>query len=482
MANIPEKKKAELIGLRASAEGQGSNVGWDAKSGNVTVGDKQYTSQQLQSMGGQMVNDSWQLPQNAIQSMLGSGAKQTPQFNQQDQMKNMMQSNQQMGDAQFKQQKAQLDMMLESQITQLKMAYDQAITDGQISVRDAEAQFEEQKGAIEQQAYLDAERTGLYSQDMGIQNSQQAIGLMQGDQARNNSLINQNMTTRDKRVSDIKDRLNNVRKEKNLALVQAQAEHGYGILGAKADANKMVAQNAFGLMQDDYSANRGQQFAKDNMYLGDELQRGQMELGQEYAKDNMETQFQNALKSATHDSELAIKRMTMQQGFDLEKMSQSLKDDITKMAKQFGYSSALETQSSKNAISQIQAKYELEVKAEENAYAKKLERDLRGVKKGTKEYEVITKNNERDLQNIVLQKHVLAVSDANDIMLATDITTPVEKPKDLSTPDQWGNIGGLLNSVTGYNKKSSKYNAYQSAVERKKASLEDIKMYMPWMQ
>lgn len=385
--------------------------------------------------------------------------QQTPQ---QQQMNDLLKANQQMGEAQFEAQKAKLDSMLNSQISQLKMAYEQAIADGQISIRDAESQFQSQKQAIEKQAYLDKERTDLYTQDMGIQNSQQAVGLMQGDNARKAGLLNQNMTERDKRVNDVKDRLSAIRKQKDIDLARVQSEYDSGILGARADANKFVNQNSFGLMQDDYTANRNQSFAE----------------------KNLETQFQNSLKSATHESNLAIERMNVQQGLDLAKMKQSLADDIKKMSVQFGYSSALNAQEQKNRLATISAEYSTKVRAEEDAYKKQLARDLAGITPGTDEYRVITENNARNLKNKLSELHASTVYEATvtDIMTTAPAykpTAPIDYTKDalLGTYDPGANI---MNWLTGYGEKQSTYDAQSSAYQRKLDMLQSGEQYMPW--
>lgn len=418
---------------------------------------------------------SQSVPSQAIPQQIAQiPMQQASQFNQQAEMAQMMQMNQQMADAGFQQQKAQLDMMLESQIAQLKMAYDQAITDGQISVRDAEAEFQEQSKAIEQQAYQDAERMGLYTQDMGIQNSQQAVGLMQGDNARKNSMINQNMTTRDKRVNDIKDRLNSIKTQKNIELSKVQAEHGYGVLGARASANQQISQNAFGLMQDNYTANRDQNFAQQNMYTQQGFNQQNMATEQGYNRENMETQFQNSLKSATHDSNLAIDRMNIQQGFDLDKMSQMFKDDMAKMAKQFGYSSSLNAQEQANRIEMISKEYEAKVKAEEDTYERDLERNLRGVQPGTKEYELITGTAERELKQRINELHTNTVYEA----VSMDIfeNTPSSPPSmPTNHKDNWGDVGNLL---SGYEGKMNDYNAMMDAYNRRLQFMEDPYAFM----
>ncbi len=205
------------------------------------------------------------------------------------------------------------------------------------------------------------------------------------------------------------------------------------------------------------------------MEFGNQLDRGNMEIQQGYNQVNMQTQFQNALASATHDSTLAIDRMNVQHGFDLDKMTQSLQDDLTKMSKQFGYSSALNSQEQANRIAMISKEYEAKVKAEEDSYERDLERNLRGVQPGTKEYELITGTAERELKQRVNELHTNTVYEA----MSMDIfeNTPSSQP---STPtnykDSFGDVG---NWFSGYEGKMNDYNATIDAYNRRLQFMED---------
>ncbi len=60
-----------VYGLRDVASQYGVNVGYDAGSGNVTVGSKVYTPATLAAMGGFIDNGRWQLPASSINGILG---------------------------------------------------------------------------------------------------------------------------------------------------------------------------------------------------------------------------------------------------------------------------------------------------------------------------------------------------------------------------------------------------------------------------
>jgi hypothetical protein len=173
-------------------------------------------------------------------------------------------------DASMQSQEALLGQARDAQILEIQKALEDAVSEGKISVREAEEQFEANKVEIEKQAYQDNERTELTSQDRGIQNSAQMIGLMQGDNARKNSLINENMSTRDRRMADISDRLSNITNKSKLDTANANANYGYGIAGAQGQIDAQMAQNQFTMNMDDYKMDREQQFGLDSAGLANQ--------------------------------------------------------------------------------------------------------------------------------------------------------------------------------------------------------------------
>ena len=216
-------------------------------------------------------------------------------------MKRLLRQN---SDAQFATQESKLDSTLEQQIADLERSYQSAVADGEISVRDAERNFADNKQTIQQNAYQQSQSTNLEGESRGIQNSQQMIGLQQGDNQRTNSMINENMTKRDQRVSDVKDRIANIKNSKNLDVTSATAQHGYAVAGARGEADAQYAQNMFDVTQENFIAERN---------LGMDFQR----------MDKQQVQV--------------LEQMATQQGYDLAKMSKQEVIDLAKMAKQQGY-------------------------------------------------------------------------------------------------------------------------------------------------
>lgn len=267
-------------------------------------------------------------------------------FDHTAELANMEKYLQEASDGYLKQQQAALESNLTAQISELQAAYQQAVADGQISVRDAEAQFEEQVKQIQQQAYLDAERTALYGQEMGIQNSQQMVGLMQGDMARKQSLMQEGMSERDKRINDIKDRMNAIKSQKDISIARAQADYRSALLGAEGEAQRMYNEGMFGLMRDDYGARRDQSFTQENLRLQDELTRGQMRL-----------QHGFDLERDAKQSYLRIQEIDYSHGLDLQKMSVEFDYLMQQLAAQHGYSMQQINAQGANQLAAIKAQF-----------------------------------------------------------------------------------------------------------------------------
>jgi hypothetical protein len=73
MGGIPGTNPNAIVGLRAYAEGQGYNVGWDAATGNVTVGNKTLTPDTLRNQYGAILDASdgrWKIPQSQMAALL----------------------------------------------------------------------------------------------------------------------------------------------------------------------------------------------------------------------------------------------------------------------------------------------------------------------------------------------------------------------------------------------------------------------------
>jgi hypothetical protein len=160
----------------------------------------------------------------------------------------------------FDGQKAMLGASRDTQINQLKKAYDEAVRQGNLSITDANRQFEEQVEQINQNAYKDSQVTQLVSNRMGIQNSQQMVGLMAGDNARKNSLTRDSMSDRDYRVNQLKDRINSLGLKKDLDIQTANTMYDAGIQQARSQADMMYTDKWANIQHEDYTARRNYGF------------------------------------------------------------------------------------------------------------------------------------------------------------------------------------------------------------------------------
>jgi hypothetical protein len=282
---------------------------------------------------------------------------------------------------------------------------------------------------------------------MGIQNSQQQIGLMQTDQARNASLINKNTSERDRRINDIKDRISAITKQKDLDLANVQSEHDSGVIQAKAEADNNYASNMFGVAKDTYN-------------------------------------FNNSLKQMQEQSRLQIEQMNIQHGLDLDKMKVDLENSMALEAKKYGYQSALQSQAAKQQQQAAIAKATAEMQAEQKAYESARQRELAKYTPGTPEYQIKEGQLQDAYKDNIAKIHASTVYDATakSILNNPALSTPPSstKPVDYTTVtdskgySKYGSLlGGVMNLFTPNTGASAvkEYNnnaaAYQAALAKK---------------
>lgn len=407
---------------------------------------------------------------------------QQPQYNQEEQLLGIQNMLQQNSDAYLQAQTANFERQLSQQIAQLESVYAQAVAEGQMSVRDAEQAFESQKGEIQKMAYQQAEATKVYGSEMGLQHSQQMVGLQQGDNARENSIHNANISDRDKRIADVRDRISMLNTQKGIATTQAQNEYGYNVASAQAQASQMYNQSMSDLMsqnyftqmgmQHDYNlADKNQQYAKENMGI----QQG-------YTQDNMRLQDGFARTMAELQNNLDIKKMYVGRDINLEvmekEMATQLSNQLKIMGADYGYKSSLSAQDQRNAISRISAQASAQAKAAIDAAdeARKLEAQKLGLDINATHNEIYEKQKQEADAAIIRS----AATDAYGKYIAEttfnnpDINLNPSKPRDYTQNSDMGAsrpvAGGLMNLLTGFTKDNARYNDEEA---RKKTAIDN---------
>lgn len=212
------------------------------------------------------------------------------------------------GEGYVRSQTGMLESNLNAQLAELEAMLAEAVSQGEISVRDAEAQFEEGKKALEQQNYQDAQRTSAYGEAMGLANSQQMTGLMQGSMQRNQNMINENMSVRDRRINDIQDRLNAITNQKNIHANRAKDDFRTGVMQAEGQAQMMVAQNMTNIKVENFTAHRNQGFAMQQISQQFENDLVKMGIQNANARANATASFnrQMELEQARFEREMSL--------------------------------------------------------------------------------------------------------------------------------------------------------------------------------
>lgn len=219
----------------------------------------------------------------------------------------------------------------DQQITDLQNQLDAEVANGNLSVKQAEQQFEQQKEAIYAQNYLDSEFTKAQAESRGIGNSQQLLGMEQTRQANTTSLLNSNMSDRDMKVFEINNRLNQIKSQTARNISQVNADYGYNVTGAQAEILANQGQQQLAMNLDEYNRLQNMQFSLD-----------QQGLQQRYTQENMAREQQYTLAQMSQSQKYTLEQFAVQQGYDLAKMSVQQQYTLAQMAQQYGYDMGLQ--------------------------------------------------------------------------------------------------------------------------------------------
>lgn len=322
--------------------------------------------------------------------------------------------------AQIEQSRALIQQQIQQQIAELQRNLDQAVTEGKISVRDAEAQFELQSKIINQQAYEQSQLTNLQGENRGIQNSQQFLGLMAGDNARKNSLINENITTRDRRINDIRDRINNLKNQTNRDIMNAITSGNLEMSRAEAQINQQASDQMLGLRMSDYQARQAQEFALQQMRQQQNYNLQNMGIQQSYVESNMNRQHNNQLELMKISNKNDIEKMRIGHSLDMNKMKEAFKNDLELLLKQHENSKDLIALREESSIRELERQRELSLEQAEKEYELARERELAKYTWGTPEYKIREAQMEDAFNQRISDIHAESVYQAVAQIVASD--------------------------------------------------------------
>jgi hypothetical protein len=415
--------------LSELAKSAGQGVGWDANTKNVSVGGQTYTPDQLTGMGGKMEGGRWVMPTSQANNIITDA-------------KNKNASNVHVADVmgtydkglagQMQSANADLQNNYKNELAQLELAFSEAINSGAMSVREAEMDFAKQKEAILQRSYQDSERSALYGQEMGIQNSQQMMGMMASDNQRTNSMMNENVMSRDTRIANLKDKLNSLGHEKNVRSGMLLSNLNAGTAKLAGDAMFNRANTEMGLKNDEWKRLESQKYQTSER-LG----------GQEFQKDIQKTQFSNDLHKMAVENGYNVEGMRMQFDNQVKLEGIRMSNDITKINLSNANAKEMLALETENWMKKIgfenteKYKYMLKENATNTindikAYEREAQRKLDQFTPGTTEYKAMKAEIEFTKQEMANQKMLDALFDVQvhnelskngiDLNLATQAT------------------------------------------------------------
>lgn len=176
-----------------------------------------------------------------------------------------------MGDAAYGKLSAQAEHALQLQLNDLERIYAQAVEDGEISIRQAQTDYANQKAQLEQQAYRDSKSAVMGST---VRGGARADALNASAAYRSAGMMNQNTLQRDQRIADIKTRLNTIKKEKGFAASDAVANKNNALAQGRFDIDMGAAQNRFdmGISDRDFARDMEGSIQKIKMNMDAEME------------------------------------------------------------------------------------------------------------------------------------------------------------------------------------------------------------------
>lgn len=467
--------KDALVILRDIAGKNNATIDWDKNTKNVIINDKSYTKQQLTDMGGTMVNDRWQLPQSVAESLTQNNTQPTQPVTQSTQpnpideiLQSITSSNQGWLDTQ----KAVIQGNRDTQIAELEASLNKAVQEGQLSVLEAREQFEKQKEAINAQSYIASEQTQLQGQEMGVQNSQQMLGMMASDQSRKASLVNDNIKNRDNRILAIQERIKGLTADANIQRNTIERNAQNQMLSASGQAQQNISNATTDLLKQDYFTSKEQDFQRWMQSSDQDFQRetiannqnfqkemvkdeqsfqtkmmdknfantltqmavaqgydlDKMSVQQKYAMANMATAHQYSMKESNMKFTQTLRQMSIAQGYDIQKMKQSFKNEVDFMNIQLGAEEVAKDNDYQRQLGLVEQQFELEQKAIESKYKTDLKNALKGITPGTDEYKLITGTYDQQLkQELATNNQKLLQQFTTDTILNNPDMTTAEK-------------------------------------------------------
>lgn len=234
-----------------------------------------------------------------------------------------------MYDASFANAKSGLDANKSNQLAELQKAYADAVTNGELTVREAEEAFNAQKSELDAAAYQASQQRGVLGAQRGIGNSQQLAGMQATDQANFDKLKNSATTARNTQVNEIRQRINALTTQKDLDLAKVNESYNAALSGARSQADLQYNAAVNNLNAGDYAADRA--FSE---------QMAQLNSAQQAQMAQLNMQNVNAGAQAILQSKLNAQ--AQQAGFknqvEMQQMAHGQALEI--LAKQAGYQSA----------------------------------------------------------------------------------------------------------------------------------------------
>jgi hypothetical protein len=151
--------------------------------------------------------------------------------------------------------KSQIDSAQSADLAAIEKNYNDAVANGDMSIKDAKIKYDQDVQALNKQYYNESKNANLYSESMGIQDTNQALGVMAATSERQASNVNQRAIQRQNTIDDIKQQLSKLRSDADLNITQTKSRYGSELRGQYAQID-MNLSNQIG----QYASDRGNKY------------------------------------------------------------------------------------------------------------------------------------------------------------------------------------------------------------------------------
>lgn len=171
--------------------------------------------------------------------------------------------------------KAQIDSAQAADIAAINKRYTDAVAQGDMSIKDAQIAYDKDIRALNKTYYNESKNSDLYSESMGIQGTNQALGVMAATSERQAGKVNERAIQRQNTIDDIRKQLDKIKTDTDYDINTTKSRYGSELRG----------------MYSQIDMNRQSQISAANQWRGDKyFQQNERIAGQQFQSQESQKQ------------------------------------------------------------------------------------------------------------------------------------------------------------------------------------------------